>query len=263
MRPVFENFSEFVKNYKIILEDEENPSLASNKKGATTFSKSSGEEEEDSPIKNSIKKLKQKLLDLFKKKEEKYAEGDSEENYPKIKPKKFYFDPEKNMFVMVYKDYSLLDKDRKTQKWEISPSEIEKMEDEAGYEELLKQVKDKESQKIINLATEKIKNAIEGLDKSKTQNLIDPLIESVKDRVKKDKGASYILGKNIIDLKSNSYLQSLLKKFGYLKSKSGPLKNGITCYFNGETEKALEKLSGMKSINFLDEEEIEDFRESL
>ena len=104
MRPVFENFSEFVKNYKIILEDEENPSLASNKKGATTFSKSSGEEEEDSPIKNSIKKLKQKLLDLFKKKEEKYAEGDSEENYPKIKPKKFKFSSFfKNLLFLILK----------------------------------------------------------------------------------------------------------------------------------------------------------------
>jgi hypothetical protein len=72
-----------------------------------------------------------------------------------------------------------------------------------------------------------------------------------------------ILGKNIINIKGNSYLQAILVNLGLLVSKIGPDKNGITGYFNGETESALEKLTGRKYVNFRDEEGKNKFNESL
>ena len=61
-----------------------------------------------------------------------------------------------------------------------------------------------------------------------------------------------LLGKNITNLKGNAHLQSLLKEIGLLNSKTGPIKNGITCYFNGETEKALSSLTGGIYLDFSD-----------
>ena len=247
MRPVFENFSEFVKNYKIILEEGE-PSLSSNKGNSSVSS-----EEETPAVKKGIKKIKDQILGLFKKKEEsKYAKGDSEENYPKIKPKKFYFDRDLNKFVV---KYTSSDERGKYKKWEIPQEDLDQMASDKDIDELFNSIGD--DKKYLDITKEKLKEASSALDKEATDILINPLIDFVQENIKKKPGSSQVLGRNIINLKANAHLQSILKELGLLKSKAGPSKDGITCYFNGETEKALEKLSGMKSISVLDPEEID------
>ena len=71
------------------------------------------------------------------------------------------------------------------------------------------------------------------------------------------------LGKNVINLKGNTHLQVFLKKLGLLNSKAGPLGDGVTCYFNGETESALKTLCGLDQIDFSNAESMSTFSKSF
>jgi hypothetical protein len=78
----------------------------------------------------------------------------------------------------------------------------------------------------------------------------------------KEAAGGFNLGKNVINLRGNAHLQTLLKKLGVLKSKAGPLGDGVTCYFNGETEAALMSLCGLDQIDFSNPESMTTFVKS-
>jgi len=78
----------------------------------------------------------------------------------------------------------------------------------------------------------------------------------------KEAAGGFNLGKNVINLRGNAHLQIFLKKLGVLKSKAGPLGDGVTCYFNGETEAALMSLCGLDQIDFSNPESIATFAKS-
>ena len=81
-------------------------------------------------------------------------------------------------------------------------------------------------------------------------------------RALKESAGGKALGKNVINIKGNTHLQVFLKKLGVLRSKAGPLKDGVTCYFNGETETALKTLCGLDQIDFSNPESMDTFAKS-
>lgn len=90
-----------------------------------------------------------------------------------------------------------------------------------------------------------------------------PVIKELVDSAVKYCGPN-LFAKNIINLRGNTHIQCLLKELGLLKtSKVGPLDNGITCYFNGETESALNTLIGKKFIDFAEETDINLLSDSI
>ena len=211
MRPVFENFEDFVKNSFFIFED------------------------------------KNKRKNKDKDKEE---EPDKSEDYKNSSSVgKYYYDQSRDQFVKVSKKIN-----PKGKIFEIPEEELLKMQGDSDLDKKL----DLETisagteigKKILTDALDKLNKE----DNELADSILNPLIEAA---------GKTVLGKNIINIKGNSHLQAILKELGFLKSKSGPLKNGITCYFNGETKKALNSLSGINRIDLSNPNDILIFKESL
>jgi hypothetical protein len=209
MRPVFENFEDFVKNSFFIFEDK--------------------------------KKRKNK---------DKEEESDKSEDYKNSSSAgKYYYDQSKDQFVKISREMN-----PKGKIFEIPEEELLKMQGDSDLDKKL-------DLETISAGTELGKkiltDALDKLNKEDNEladSILNPLIESA---------GKTVLGKNIINIKGNSHLQAILKELGFLKSKSGPLKNGITCYFNGETQKALNSLSGINRIDLSNPNDILIFKESL
>jgi hypothetical protein len=209
MRPVFENFEDFVKNSFFIFEDK---------------NKRKNKDKEEDPDKS-----------------EDYKNSSS--------AGKYYYDQSKDQFVKISGEINPPGKI-----FEIPEEELLKMQKDSDL--------DKELEKeTISAGTELGKkiltDALDKLNKEDNEladSILNPLIESA---------GKTVLGKNIINIKGNSHLQAILKELGFLKSKSGPLKNGITCYFNGETQKALNSLSGINRIDLSNPNDILIFKEAL
>lgn len=237
MRPVFEKFEDFIKDKKIILEGEEKT-------------------KEEGKIKKIIKNLKKKIKKIIKKENPEEENEENEESlnsYYRDKKAKFYFDPQKKSFVYKY----IQDGNYKI--FEIPPSEEAEMRSDADLRDYLMEPLIKYSKEHLDLSMEKMRKNFDEMRESVANSIIDPILDIKKNK----KNIPKILGKNIIDLKSTAQIQSLLSKLGYLKSKAGPLGNGITCYFNGETEKAFEKLTGKKFINLENPDDISVLKNSI
>jgi len=101
----------------------------------------------------------------------------------------------------------------------------------------------KMSQFVSNREREKMRASMKEEEEEYLNRFFKPLMEY---------SGGQKVGKNINNLRANAQLQAMLKHLGLLESKAGPLGNGITCYFNGETEEALRKFSGTDYVDFSD-----------
>lgn len=112
----------------------------------------------------------------------------------------------------------------------------------------------KDMAQITNWARDKGQETIQNAMKQEELNRANRVISILKEAA-----GGKTLGKNVINIKGNTQLQVFLKKLGVLKSTAGPLKDGVTCYFNGETEAALKTLCGLDQIDFSNPESIQTF----
>jgi hypothetical protein len=117
---------------------------------------------------------------------------------------------------------------------------------------------EKDMAQITNWARDKGKALLQAGMKQDEQNRVDRVISGLT-----ESAAGKNLGKNVINLKGNAHLQVFLKKLGLLNSKAGPLGDGVTCYFNGETESALKALCGLDKIDFSNTESMVAFSKSF
>jgi lysozyme family protein len=117
---------------------------------------------------------------------------------------------------------------------------------------------EKDMAQITNWARDKGKALLQAGIKQDEQNRVNRIISGLT-----ESAAGKNLGKNVINLKGNAHLQVFLKKLGLLNSKAGPLGDGVTCYFNGETESALKALCGLDKIDFSNTESMVAFSKSF
>ena len=116
---------------------------------------------------------------------------------------------------------------------------------------------EKDMAQITNWARDKGQEVLQSAMKQDELNTANRVISILKEAA-----GGKTLGKNVINIKGNTQLQVFLKKLGVLKSKAGPLGDGVTCYFNGETETALKTLCGLDQLDFSNAESMNTFAKS-
>jgi hypothetical protein len=115
----------------------------------------------------------------------------------------------------------------------------------------------KDMAQITNWARDKGQEVLQNAMKQDELNTANRVISILKEAA-----GGKTLGKNVINLKGNTQLQVFLKKLGVLKSNAGPLGDGVTCYFNGETGAALKTLCGLDQLDFSNTESMNTFAKS-